>query len=752
LRGLGVLRKVGCIAVKLHCYTAEELPMNIEIASADFIQAERILRVETPLGPDVLLPERMEIVEKISGLFELSIAVRSKRGDLSADELVGKLVDVSLETGMGLRRTWNGLVIGLSQGPAVTRGLRAYHLTIVPQHWLLSQKSDCRIWLDKTSVEVAQILMGEHGLLSPVTSGVIEPPKPQHYSVQFNETDLAYLTRRLEEDGLFYWFEHEGGAPGSVSATHTLHIAAHQAGYSDGPDPDVRFAMGSSDRNHISKFEKTFRFVPGKRAGTDWNFLTPSGVPEGDTPSLVKLPKNDQYELYEYPLIGGYGTGSASEGIDNALVKQQSKLRMMAAEADHERIEGKSDVRTLSPGRRFKPYDVANPSNTFEEHVIYEIKHTARDRSYETNEGEPEYANTFTAIPSRVPSTPHRTTKRPRIDGTQVALVAGPAGEEIHPDEYGRIKLWFPWDRRAKKDGSDTCWVRVTQNWAGAGWGGQIIPRIGMEVMVTYLDGDPDRPVVTGVVPNPRQKVPYKLPENKTKSVFRTNTHKSKNWKRMNELTFEDEAGREEIYMHAQKDQCIHVENNRSKRIDQSQSESVGKHKTIDVGRHHKETIGGNMRVVIGVTNIPNFGEQLLSSVMGPVAFKDQYVSKKPYEAAALMDADQTKGNYELFVSANKTEKIAQSATEKIGMAKISSVYGFRQDYTEGTHTSHIDQNKILQVGTSYWVNAGSDIMIQSGESVITMLSDGTIKLHGDKILIEGKTSIKLKSKKIELN
>jgi type VI secretion system secreted protein VgrG len=270
--------------------------------------------------------------------------------------------------------------------------------------------------------------------------------------------------------------------------------------------------------------------------------------------------------------------------------------------------------------------------------------------------------------------------------------------------------------------------------------------------MVTYIDGDPDRPVVTGVVPNPKQKVPYALPENKTKSVFRTNTHKGQSKRKFNELTFEDEIGREEIYMHAQKDQSIHVENNRSKRIDQNQSESVGKHKTIDVGRHHKETIGGNMRVVVGVTNIPDFGKQLLSSAMGPVAFKDQYVARTPYEAAALMDSDQTKGNYELFVSANKTEKIAQSATEKIGMAKVSSVYGFRQDYTEGTHTSHIDQNKVLQVGVSYWVNAGTDIMIQSGGSIITMLADGTIKILGDKIDIQGKTSIKLKSKKIELN
>jgi type VI secretion system secreted protein VgrG len=418
--------------------------MNIDVMSAGYIQAERILRIESPLGPDVLLPQKMEMREEVSGLFQLTVSVHSKRADLKAEELAGKLVDVSLETAGGGRRTWNGLVTELAEGPMVTRTLRAYRLVLRPEHWLLSQRSDCRIWLDKTSVEVAQILMREHKLASPVTGGIVVKPPAQHYSVQFNETDLAYLTRRLEEDGIFHWFVHEGGAIGSVSAKHILHLASDISGYVRGADPDVRFAMGSSDRNHISKFEKTFRYLPGKRAGADWNFETPGHVPGRHTPSLIKLPKNEAYELYEYPSLAGYGTGeNASEGIDNDAVERQSKLRMMSSEADHERIEGRSSVRTLSAGQRFKPYDVANPDNVFEEYVITQIIHTARDNSYETAEGAVEYENTFTALPSRVPNTPHRLTPHPKIDGTQIALIAGPEGEEIHPDKYGRVKVWF---------------------------------------------------------------------------------------------------------------------------------------------------------------------------------------------------------------------------------------------------------------------------------------------------------------------
>lgn len=182
----------------------------------------------------------------------------------------------------------------------------------------------------------------------------------------------------------------------------------------------------------------------------------PARCRAGATPSLVSLPKSGAYELYEFQTIGGYGTDRASRGIDAARVERQTKLRMQATEADHARVEGASTVRTLSAGGRFTPYDVANPANIFAPHVIHTILHKAVDTSHESGGPEPDYTNRFQALPAEVPATPHRATPRPRIDGTQVGIVAGPAGEEIHPGEYGRIKLWFPWDRRAMKDGSDT--------------------------------------------------------------------------------------------------------------------------------------------------------------------------------------------------------------------------------------------------------------------------------------------------------
>ncbi|MFP7672521.1 type VI secretion system Vgr family protein, partial [Marivita sp. S0852] len=421
-------------------------------AEADFIQAERILRIESPLGADVLLAQKLSFRESISELFEGQVIVRSKTPDLVPQDLLGKAVDVSVELGGGERRSWNAIVTDLRAGPRQTRGLREYTLTLRPDLWLLSQTSDCRIWLDKSALDIAEELLGEHGIAAPETAGVVEPVPPQHYSVQWNETDLDYLTRRLEEDGLFYWWTHKAGA-------HRMHIASHAAGYVGGED--VRFSHGSTDRNHISRFDTTFRYIPGGHAGRDWNFTTPSTVPGGDTPSAISLPKNGNYERYSYPAQAGYGPGSrASEGIENAAVERVTRLRMQVQEAEHARVEGDSTVRTLAAGARFTPYDVANPDNVFDPHVILAIQHESVDTSYESVENQPEYANRFLALPADVPATPPMTTPRPRIDGTQVAIVAGPEGEEIHPDEYGRIKLWFPWDRRAAKDGTDTCWVR----------------------------------------------------------------------------------------------------------------------------------------------------------------------------------------------------------------------------------------------------------------------------------------------------
>ncbi|EHJ97361.1 type VI secretion system tip protein TssI/VgrG [Agrobacterium tumefaciens] len=694
--------------------------MSDQPSSSDFIQASRVLKVKSPLGEDQLLPERLKVEEGVSQLFDIRLTVRAKKEAVKPDELIGRLVDVSVEVqqgdgeeGSGVRRPFNGLVTELHEGPPITRGLRSYAMTIRPQMWLLSRRSDCRIWMDKTAIEVVETLFSEHGIPAPDTSGIISPPPAQHYSVQWNETDLSYLLRRFEEDGLFYWFSHEDGS-------HKLHVADSASGWL-GPSPaaqgegTVRLAQGSSDRNHINDWARRFSYVSGQRAGADWNFETPGMVPGTMTPSLVQMPDATKRELYEYP--------ARIKTVEEA--ERAQKLRTQSIEADHDRVFGSSTSRILEAGRRFTPYEVAHPEHAYEEHVIVRASHNIVDLSYETNSNEPEYRNHFEAIPARVPLTPHRSTKRPRIEGTQVAIVAGPEGEEIHPDQYGRIKLWFPWDRKAKKDGTDTCWVRVAQNWAGSTWGGQIIPRIGMEVMVAFVDGDPDRPLVTGVVPNARQTVPYELPANKTRMVLRSNTHKGQGF---NELSFEDESGKEQLFLHAQKDHDIHVLNDTRERVEHDRHQHVANDKTGFVGGDYEQVVAGNVSIAVGQNKLT---EYLLSRTMNMFGNFSEFLQKMripdPFNFA--------KGNYQIFIEKNKSEIVHGGSSEIVGVAK-STIVGNLLQTTVGKKMSLIVRGRYdADIGRVHNINVGEQFNIRVGENVlVTMSKEGDVTIKAKRI------------------
>ncbi|MEO9338550.1 type VI secretion system tip protein TssI/VgrG [Mesorhizobium sp. SB112] len=710
--------------------------MNDQPDAADFIQASRILKVVSPLGEDQLLPERVTIDEGVSSLFEIQLTVRAKREAVKPEELIGRLVDVSIEVQQGeeeddaVRRPFNGLVTELNEGPPVTRGMRSYSMVLRPQMWLLSRRSDCRIWMDKTSIDIVQTLLSEHGLPAPDVSGIISPPPVQHYSVQWNETDLAYLTRRFEEDGLFYWFSHEDGA-------HRLNVADSASSWA-GPSASaqgegkVRLAQGSSDRNHINEWTRRFSYVPGQRAGADWNFETPQMVPGTMTPSLVQMPDAIKRELYEYPAR----ISSVAEA------ERAAKLRMQSSEADHDRVHGESTSRVLEAGRRFTPYEVAHPDHTYEEHVIIKARHSVVDRSYETNSNEPEFRNSFEAVPARVSMTPHRATRRPRIEGNQVAIVAGPSGEEIHPDQYGRIKLWFPWDRKAKKDGSDTCWVRVAQNWAGGGWGGQIIPRIGMEVMVAFVDGDPDRPLVTGIVPNPGNKVPYDLPANKTKSTFRTNTHKGQGF---NELTFEDDAGREELYVHAQKDMNVRVLNNRSELVENNYSERVVGEKYERIDENSRMEIVGNFDISVG-----HGGNYMGASSLLQVG--DSFrTHPHDYE---LQRREWPKSNGSLRMQAE--DDISVLSGNNLRMNASSTV-----DVTSGGHVAvNAGKRLTLEAQRLMSIQSAEDLKIRAGQAIrltnraggIVIDAEGNIKIYGKSLKVEIGGPISMIGSRIDIN
>jgi len=567
--------------------------------AVNFDQADRNVRAETPLG-DIVAAESFEISEGINQFFSITLNFRAK-GDIKPEELIGKACDASLrkEVDSTDRRYWNGVCFKMIEGPPVARGYRAYQIVLGPEAEKLTYRVNCKVWQNKTSLDVLQELFSEHGLRAPIIR-VFSPPKKQIFSQQYNESDWDYLLRRLQVDGLYYYFLHSGGTKGSVAAKHEMVVCDDANGYSKSDEPNVRYAHGSADVPHITKLDRTRKYSPGQAAVTEYNFKTPAAIPSGFTPSLVKLPGNSKSEIFRSAPIGGYGSGDASDEINNRAAETASKLFMKACEAEYETNKGESSVSSLAPGHRIKPFDVTNPGAAFDEIVISKITHTARTGAYESEDDDaPDYSNSFEALPASVPATPHCTVPKPSIHGNDVAIVVGPPGEQIYTDEHGRVRITLTRNREAKRDGTDSCWVRVAQNWAGATFGGLILPRIGMHVLVAYESGDMDRPIVVGYMPNPVQKQAYGLPANKTRSTFRSQTHKGDGF---NEWSMEDDNGNERFFVHAQKDMTARVLNDQTARIDRHHVHSVGGNQSAEVTKNVKQEIGGSFNLTVGGT------------------------------------------------------------------------------------------------------------------------------------------------------
>ena len=464
----------------------------------------------------------------------------------------------------------------------------------------------------------------EHGIKLDA-SRVFDLPPAQNYTVQWKETDHDFLVRLFQKYGIFYWTRQDNGKQVLVLGNKPI---AWDNG-ADGNKGRARIASGSSADNHISEWQIDYQFVPGKHAGRDWNFEDPNRAQQSDVISTVKLPRNISYELYQYPALA----------MNRRDAEKQITSHAQTLEAAHQTIVGESDIRELAAGAKVTPFDLANPSHVYETAVIMSIEHTAVNQSYEATEGdiEPDYCNKFTALPASLPATPQRTMPRPRIDGTLPAIIAGPEGEEIHCDKHGRVKGYFLWDRQATKNGNDTDWIRVLQPWAGGGWGVQVIPRIGMEVIVIFEDGDPDRPLIIGLLPNPNMKVPENLPANKTKMVMKSQTHKGPGF---NEMTFEDENGRQEIYMHVERDMNTHVRNNQSNLIEGHQSTQVNGVQISSILLGSMTNVGGSYSIHVGP-----YGTLLLSA-LNIFGNKNNIFKQALYDAALLKTIDTESHSY----------------------------------------------------------------------------------------------------------
>jgi len=523
--------------------------------------------------------------EGLSRLFRFRLELVSSNTAAGPNDLVGKGITFSIASGGGGDRYFHGIVHRLGVG-GLLYDARSYTVELVPWLWFLTRTANCRIYQELSTVDIVEQVFGDLGFSDYQSKLTGSYPK-REYCVQYRETAFQFISRLLEEEGIFYYFSHANGK-------HTLILADDSSGYATCDESSVVYLPiepreQPSDR--ITGWQHTYEYRSGKFSLTDYNFEKPTNSLLVTAPTTVSLENISAYEVFDYP--GIY--------LDTGRGTTVSGVRVGADEAAYEVVRARSTYRTFTPGGKFTVTRHSDQSEVNQSFLITAIEHAGSER-----EG---YWNSFEAIPATVGYRPEVATPKPRIRGSQTAVVVGSSGEEIWPDKYGRIKVQFFWDRLGKNDENSSCWIRCAQAWADAAFGVMFIPRIGQEVVVSFLEGNPDRPLVIGVVHHATNVTGYTLPDNKTRSYIKTNS--SKGGGGSNEIRFEDLKNSEEIYIHAQKDLNAVVENDENLTVgssnadDGSQTISVYKNRTLTVqtGNESMTIQQGNRTVEIDQGN-----------------------------------------------------------------------------------------------------------------------------------------------------
>ena len=545
--------------------------------ASESIQEDRELLID-PISSIAFELESFEGCEEISRPFEFVLQVISEDMNVAVDSVVGQEVSFRLANHQDNedneflnKREFHGICREFLVGP-VLDGARRYTIVVVPKLWTLQQRTNCRIFQpDKTLKEITSTLLEEHGITSSdyddskASAGDVVIP----YCVQYRESDFAFLSRLWEEAGLFYFFEFAQGS-------HRMVLADSKAAYLQADPGSLDQSSGSVDGPQVRGWSKRYRMVPGKATFRDHNFTTPTETLEADVDSVVTGIGNDAFEVYDYP--GRYADVTAG--------RERAKVRVEQEEATHCLVEATSTCDWLFAGSKFK---IAKHDDTNEqgaEYAVIRLRHSAKQLPSDVK-ARIRYTNKFFAIPKETTFRPTCATPKPLISGPQTAVVVGTSGEEIETDEYGRVKVQFHWDREGNSDENSSLWIRCAQTGAGSRFGTMLIPRIGWEVVVEFEEGDPDRPLVTGCVYNADRMPPYDLPDGKTITGLKTRSTLEGTADNANELYFDDAAGEELVYFHAEKnfervvelDDTLHVGTD----AEGSQSITIEKDQTVDV-------------------------------------------------------------------------------------------------------------------------------------------------------------------------
>ena len=665
-----------------------------------FLEANRYLYLTTPLGDDKLLLRSFEGDEALSRLFSFELEMEAENTTtVDFDKLIGQKVSFGVQGADPslTPRHFHGIVVEMVQEARGTH-LTSYSMTVAPEIWKLSCKYRSRIFQHTKIPDLLKQLFTGFDAAYEI-QGTFEE---REYIVQYQESDLDFASRLMEEEGIYYFFKFTKGA-------HKLVLANMPQSHLDLPGgAQIIFEAvegGERDDERITSWTKEQHWGSGKYTLWDHHFQLPhkkldaeqivmDSVQAGKVTHKLKLGGNEEMEVYENPgryaqRFDGIDRAGGEKAADLQKIFEDNKrttgIRMQQEETPTILIHGESNHWQLTPGYKFTLQRHFNADGPY---VVTSVSHEAGEGGFHSGEEEQEhYSNSFDCIPYALKFTPPCITERPIVSGPQSALVVGPPGEEIFTDKYGRVKVQFHWDREGQNNADSSCWLRVSTSWAGQKWGSIHIPRIGQEVIVSFLEGDPDRPLVIGSVYNADMMPPYDLPGNKTQSGIKSRSSKGAGSANYNEIMFEDLKGSELIRTHAEKDQLVEVENDRTVKVHHDESITVEHDRIENVQNDETVTVQGKRKHYV-------VGEEQV----------------------------QTDGDLHLTASQNQNEKVGMSYSRQVGMNTYDKT----------------GMNYAMDAGMMIHLKAGLTAVIEAGMGLTIKSSGGSIDINPMGVFIQG--------------
>lgn len=689
------------------------------------VQAARALRIlSSPFEHDcVLTGFRGE--EAISRPFRFELDLLSDNNQIDPHDVIGQPIAFCIDSATDTRRDFHGIICQFGQGDEDEHGRRAYAAVVRPWFWLLSHTRDCRIFQRLTVPQIIETVFQDFGFSDYDTTKIQGTHPRREYCVAYRESYFHFLTRLMAEEGIFWFFRHS-------DAKHDMVLSDMKEAYVRQDERKIDFPRDFGSRaieEHITSWWHNYQFHTGSVAQRDFNFETPRFSLEAKEDTVVPVDAFRRFSYYDYP--GGYGNTNDGRPL--------TRLLMEAHEATHDVVEGTSLCRHFSAGRTFQIRRHRSLSEEGQTYVLTSLYHEAQEPlPYETGRAtECAYRNQFNCIPASVVYRPLPETSKPYVRGVQTATIVGPAGEEIYTDKHGRVKAQFPWDRQGKSDDGSSCWIRVSQAHASSGFGFIDIPRVGDEVVVSFEEGDPDRPLITGRVYHAENPPPFDLPGSKTKCGFKTKTYQGNGF---NEYSLDDSPGAEQIVEHAQRDKKSTVQHDLDEKVLNDRRRFVKQHEEVTIGGNRNEEVKLSSSERVWISKDLTVGAAYITHVGGAM-----------HECIVVSRSEEVFGFKTEMIGAYKSESvghkkkmtIGRDLIEHVGRDHVVQIARNRQDSVQGTCQMHVEQNLIESVSGNHEESVknafkvgAKTIVLEATEKIELKCGKTTIRLTPDLLFL----------------